>query len=321
MEATEDTEFFVNCGAEILFETARLWADLGRFIESKNNKICINEVTGPDEYTALVNNNCYTNLMAKENLEYAYRTASWMKENNKAEFDRLAAKLGLQKEEMDFWKKAADNMYIPYDESLKIYPQDDSFLDKVPWDFENTPRENYPLLIHYHPLVIYRHQVCKQADLVLAEFLLPNKFDKEQKKRDYDFYEKVTTHDSSLSTCIFSIMASEIGYHDKAYKYFLETAAMDLTNSHGNTKDGIHAANMAGAWMCLVNGFAGMRAYEDILSFNPHIPEQWEEYSFKVTYRGRLIEVRVDRENITYTLLEGDNIDILHKGEIKHLKK
>lgn len=320
MEATEDKEFLLNYGAEILFETARLWADLGEFIENKGNKFCINDVTGPDEYTAIVNNNCYTNLMAKENLEYAYKTAVWMKENAKEPYKELINKIGLIEDELQFWKKAADNMYIPYNDELEIYLQDDSFLDKTPWDFENTPKENYPLLLHYHPLVIYRHQVCKQADLVLAEFLLNHKFDIEQKRRDYDFYEKVTTHDSSLSSCIFSIMASEVGYHDKAYKYFMETATMDLTDSHGNTKDGIHAANMAGAGMCLVNGFAGMRVYEDTISFNPYIPKEWQEYKFKVTYRGRLIEIKVDKNGTSYRLLEGESLEIVHKGEKKIIR-
>jgi alpha,alpha-trehalose phosphorylase len=294
----------------MLFETARLWADLGKFIKNKGNKFCINDVTGPDEYTAIVNNNAYTNLMAQVNLEYAYDTALWMKENAKESYETLINKLQLLEEEISFWKKAADNMYIPYNEELGIYPQDDSFLDKTPWDFENTPKENYPLLLHYHPLVIYRHQVCKQADLVLAQFLLSHKFDLDQKKRDYDFYEGLTTHDSSLSSCIFSIMASEVGYHEKAYEYFMETAAMDLTNSHGNTKDGIHAANMAGAWMSVVYGFAGMRAHEDKLSFNPYLPEKWEEYSFKISFRGRLIEVRVNKEGAHYELLEGEGLTI-----------
>nr|WP_274601625.1 glycosyl hydrolase family 65 protein [Clostridium rhizosphaerae] len=317
MEATEDKDFLLNYGAEILFETARLWADLGEFIENKGNKFCINDVTGPDEYTAIVNNNCYTNLMAKENLEYAYKTAVWMKENAKEAYEELINKIGFIEDELQFWKKASDNMYIPYNEELGIYLQDDSFLYKTPWDFENTPKENYPLLLHYHPLVIYRHQVCKQADLVLAEFLLNHKFDIEQKRRDYDFYEKVTTHDSSLSTCIFSIMASEVGYHDKAYKYFMETATMDLTDSHRNTKDGIHAANMAGAGMCLVNGFAGMRVYEDTISFNPYIPKEWQEYKFKVTYRGRLIEIKVNKDGTSYRMLEGESLEIVHRGEKK----
>lgn len=315
MEATEDEEFLINYGAEMLFETARLFADLGSFIESKGNKFCINEVTGPDEYSALVNNNCYTNFMAKENLSYAYEMALWMKENAKRDYEYLAGKIELEQEELEFWKNAADNMYIPYNQDLKIHSQDDSFLDRSPWDFNNTPRENYPLLLHYHPLVIYRHQVCKQADLILAEVLLSHKFDLEQKKRDYDYYEKVTTHDSSLSTCIFSIAASEIGYHDKAYEYFIETATMDLMNSHGNTKDGIHAANMAGTWMCIVNGFGRVKIYGDKLEINPCIPQQWNKYSFRITYRNRIIEVLVDKQGASYKLLEGESIDIVSKGE------
>lgn len=321
MDACDDRDFLINCGAELLFETARLWVLLGDFIVKKGNKFCINDVTGPDEYTAIVNNNCYTNFMAKENLAYAYETAIWMEKNENTVFKRLEAKIKLEDEELELWKKASDNMYIPYDDELKIFPQDDSFLYKSPWDFENTPEENYPLLLHYHPLVIYRHQVCKQADLVLAQFLLSHEFDREQKKRDFDFYEKLTTHDSSLSTCIFSIAASEIGYHEKAYDYFMNTARMDLDDYHGNTKDGIHAANMAGAWMCIVNGFAGMRAHNGILSFNPYLPESWEEYNFKITYRDRLIRVKIDKNGPTYELLMGEDIDIVQSGKKVLLKR
>jgi trehalose/maltose hydrolase-like predicted phosphorylase len=319
MEAVEDIDFLVNYGAEILFETARLFADLGKFIKSKGNKFCINEVTGPDEYSALVNNNCYTNLMAKENLSYAFEIAHWMKENQKEAYNKLVGKIGLKEDELEFWKKAAENMYIPYNEELKIHPQDDSFLDRSPWDFANTPKENYPLLMHYHPLVIYRHQVCKQADLVLAEVLLSHKFSLEQKKRDYDFYEKLTTHDSSLSTCIFSVAACEIGYYDKAYEYFIKTARMDLDNNHGNSKDGIHAANMAGTWMCVVNGFGGVRVCEDKLSISPYLPDHWKKYSFRISYKKRLIQVTVDKLGASYKLLEGDSITIIEGGKEKPL--
>lgn len=315
MEATEDCEFIVEYGAEILFETARLWADLGCFISNKGNKFCINSVTGPDEYSAVVNNNCYTNLMAKVNLEYAHKIAQLMENNFPMEFKKLAAKISLKNSEVACWKVAADNMYVPYDENLGIYLQDDSFLDRAPWNFENTPEEKYPLLLHYHPLVIYRHQVCKQADLVLALFFLGNMFTKDEKRRNFDFYEKFTTHDSSLSTAIFSIMACEIGYYEKAYQYFMSTARMDLDDYHGNTKDGIHAANMAGTWMCVVNGFAGMRAYEDGLYFNPYLPEEWEGYSFKVTYKGRVIKVEVDKSEVKYELLKGEKLEIIGNGE------
>jgi alpha,alpha-trehalose phosphorylase len=312
VEATEDYEFLINYGAEILFETARMWSELGEFIKTKGNKFCINGVTGPDEYTAIVNNNCYTNLMAGENLNYAYKTALWMKENVSEEFNNLIEKIALEEDEIIYWKKASANMYIPYNEELKIHLQDDAFIDKAQWDFENTPKENYPLLLHYHPLVIYRHQVCKQADVVLAMYLLSNKFSLEDKKRNYDYYEGITTHDSSLSTCIFSIQASEIGYHDKAYEYFMNTARMDLDDCKGNTQNGVHAANMAGTWLCLVNGFGGMRAYDNVLEFNPNIPETWEKYSFRINYRNRLIAVTVDQNGTQYELIEGEPLKISH---------
>ena len=320
IEATQDDGFLLSYGAEILFETARLWADLGYFNAGKDGKFCINCVTGPDEYTAIVNNNFYTNIMAKENLEYAYNTAVWMREYHRPEYDRLAAGIGLETEETELWKLAADNMYLPYSEKHGIHMQDDTFLDKKVWDFENIPRENYPLLLHYHPLVIYRHQVCKQADVVLALFLLGHKFSLEQKRRDYEYYEKVTTHDSSLSACIFSIVANDIGYHEEAYDYFIKTARMDLDDYQGNTHHGVHTANMAGSWMCIVNGFAGMRVYDDILSFKPYIHPDWESYSFKIAYRGRLIKLTIRSGETSYELLGGNELEIAHRNKKYRLK-
>lgn len=319
VEATQDTEFRLSYGAEILFETARLWADLGEFIPAKGNAFCFNCVTGPDEYNAVVDNNYYTNLMAKTNLEYAYATARWMEAVAPTAYQHLCEKIQLAADEIDFWKTAADRVYLPTDPHRGIFPQDDEFLNKAPWDFKNVPADQYPLLLHFHPLVIYRHQVCKQADVVLALFLVGHLFSLEEKKKNFDFYEPLTTHDSSLSTAVFSIMAAELGYYDKAYRYFLSTARMDLDDCHGNTKDGIHAANMAGTWMCVVNGFAGMRVHGDTLSFKPYLPAQWTGYTFKVTYQGRLIEVAVHTAGTKYRLLNGEPITILHNGESRHL--
>jgi alpha,alpha-trehalose phosphorylase len=314
MDVTLDNEFMLQCGAEILFETARLWADLGFFNLSKDGKFCINCVTGPDEYTAIVNNNFYTNVMAGENLEYAYNIAVWMEREHNQNYKRLVSEIGLVPEEIAKWKMAADNMYVPYSGKHGMHLQDDTFLEKKVWDFENVPKENYPLLLHYHPLVIYRHQVCKQADVVLALFLLGHKFSLDQKRRDYDYYEKVTTHDSSLSACIFSIVANDIGYHEKAYDYFIKTARMDLDDYQGNTHHGVHTANMAGSWMCMVNGFAGMRVYDDVISFQPYIHPNWEEYSFKITYRGRIIKLTISNKGTTYELLQGNELEIIHKN-------
>ncbi|PAB60288.1 glycoside hydrolase family 65 protein [Anaeromicrobium sediminis] len=324
MDTTEDTEFLLKYGAEMIFETARLWADLGTFIEKKG--FCINGVTGPDEYTAIVNNNIYTNLIAKVNLSYANEVATWIKENEPKAYEELAKKIDLKGGELELFKRAADEMYVPCDKERGLYAQDDNFFERGVWDFENTPKEKYPLLLHFHPLVIYRHQVCKQADLVLALFLLGENFTLEEKKKNYDYYEKITTHDSSLSTCIFSIMASEIGYHEKAYDYFMKTARMDLDDHKGNTTHGVHAANMAGTWMSVVNGFGGLRVFGDNISFKPCLPKKWDEYDFKVIHKGRLIHVLINKNGTTYRLLEGEDITIKHydrhillkaKGEVK----
>ena len=257
MNATHDTSLLLNGGAEMLFETARLWADLGAYIPRRGNAFCINEVTGPDEYSALVNNNLYTNMMARENLDEAARVAAELKASEPAEYARIARSLGLRDDEIDDWRRAAAAMYVPFDRERGIHAQDDSFLDRKPWDFAGTPAENYPLLLHYHPLVIYRHQVLKQPDVVLAQVLLGNRFTMAEKKRNFDFYNPLTTGDSSLSPCIQSVAAAELGYTEMAYSYFSRTARMDLDDMNGNVGDGVHTAAMAGTWISIVQGFAG----------------------------------------------------------------
>jgi trehalose/maltose hydrolase-like predicted phosphorylase len=321
MEATNDIDFMLKYGAEMLFETARFWASLGSHVKTKDNQFCINCVTGPDEYTAIVNNNFYTNIMAQMNLQYADDIAQLLKESHASIFNELCERINLDPAEILAWKKAAELMYLPYDETLKLHPQDDTFLAKAPWDFEHTPAENYPLLLHYHPLVIYRYQVCKQADVVLADLWFGDKMSLADKKRDYDFYEPLTTHDSSLSPCVFSILASEVGYHEKAYDYFTKTARLDLDNLQGNTRDGIHSANMAGAWMCMAFGFAGMRTYQGKLSFNPYLPGEWQAYRLRVNFQDRLISVAVNAHEVTYTLLAGEPLAITHAEQSMTLQK
>ncbi|MFO7820234.1 MAG: glycosyl hydrolase family 65 protein, partial [Halanaerobacter sp.] len=316
VEVTGDDQFLLDYGAEILFETARLWNDVGDYIAAKDNQFCINEVTGPDEYTALVNNNYYTNAMAQVNLNYAYQVAEELKEDAPEEYQAVKEKISLSADEVQAWKEAADKMYLPYDEEQGIHKQDDSFLEKEVWDFANTPAEDYPLLLNYHPLVIYRYQVSKQADLVLALFLLGDQFSLEEKKRDFDYYEAVTTHDSSLSSCIHSIVAAEIGYYEEAYEYFMETARMDLDNYHNNSQHGVHTAAMAGTWMSVVNGFAGMRVYDGALSFAPYLPEEWDSYKFRITFKERRIEVEVKEDEVTYSLIAGSEIEFKHHDEI-----
>lgn len=325
VEATNDVDFLYDYGCEILFETARFWEDLGAYIPLKGNKFCINCVTGPDEYTALVDNNAYTNYMAKMNLEYAYDIANKMKKEVPQKYQKVASKLNLKDEEIVAWKKAADNMYLPYSKELDIIPQDDSFLYKERITVDEIPQDQFPLLLHWHYLNIYRYQICKQPDVLLLMFLQREKFTKDELKKNYDYYEPITTHDSSLSPAIFSILANEIGYTDKAYKYFMMTARMDLDDYNDNVKDGIHAASMAGTWSAVVNGFGGMRVYTNELHFEPRLPKEWNLLSFNVRYKGRKINVKLTKESVVFALLEGEPIEIycfdekifLEKGENK----
>ncbi|MEI3613251.1 glycoside hydrolase family 65 protein [Pseudogracilibacillus sp. SO30301A] len=309
---TKDEAFLKDNMAEVLFETARLWMDTGHMLDGQFR---IDDVTGPDEYTCIVNNNYYTNVMAKHNLIWASKVYNLLEETEPVVLAKLVEQLDISQKEAGEWQEAGEKMYLPYDEQLKINAQDDTFLQKQRWVLENTPADKFPLLLNYHPLTLYRYQVCKQADTVLAHFLLEDEQDFETMKRSYDYYEEITTHDSSLSHCAFSIMASKLGYKEKAYDYFLETARLDLDNTHGNTKDGLHMANMGGTWLAIVYGFAGVRVKEDGLSLAPSLPEQWNSLEFKIQFRGRLLKVHLDRDSVTYLIIEGDGLEIRHFGE------
>jgi alpha,alpha-trehalose phosphorylase len=322
VQATGDELFLRNCGAEMLVETARLWVDLGFYSDAKGGKFCINGVTGPDEYNAVVNNNAYTNLMARENLRYAVETVKSLETSKPDAYDALVRKTSLDPSEVETWIRAAENMYVPYDEKLKIIPQDDGFLDREPWDFRNTAPQHYPLLLFYHPLNIYRKQVIKQADVVLAMFLLGDVFSSEDKKRNFYFYDPLTTGDSSLSSCVEAIIAAQIGDMEKAFRYGMAALLMDLADVGGNVKDGCHIASMGGTWMMLTYGFGGMRDNDGILSFWPRrAPEENGILRFPVTYRGQRLEVEIGLEKVEYVLREGESLLIRHETEEVHLTR
>jgi alpha,alpha-trehalose phosphorylase len=316
VQATGDESFLHDYGAEMLVETARLWLDLGFYSETKGGKFCINGVTGPDEYNAVVNNNAYTNLMARENLRYAAQTVKSLQSTEPDVYNVLVHKTALEPSEVETWIHAAENMYVPYDEAWQIVLQDDSFLDREPWDFQNTPPEHYPLLLFYHPLNIYRKRVIKQADVVLAMFLLGDMFSPEAKKHNFYFYDPLTTGDSSLSSCVEAIIAAQIGDIDKAIRYGMAALLMDLADVGGNVKDGCHIASMGGTWMMLTYGFGGMRDDDGTLSFWPRRPpEDNAVLRFAVTYRGQLLEVEIGPEKVEYALREGERLIIRHETE------
>ena len=309
LQVTGDVDYLKEKGAEILIETARVWADAGSFAECKGGRYCICSVTGPDEYNVLVDNNFYTNLMARENLRDAKGAVEYLARHDREALARLKKKLDFSVEELKLWQRIIDHMYFPYDEARQVYPLDDGFMMRRPWDESRIPEEKRAWLYeNYHPLFIMRHRMSKQADAILGMYLHSHLFTKEEIRRNYDFYQEVTLHHSSLSTCIFGIVASDIGYDDEAYRYFSQSARMDLDDYHHNFYAGIHGANMAGTWQAIVNGFAGMRCQESRLTFSPSLPAEWESYTFKIRYQGALLKVAVTREQAEFVLEAGERI-------------
>ncbi|HEV7805226.1 MAG TPA: glycosyl hydrolase family 65 protein [Solirubrobacteraceae bacterium] len=316
VRVTGDQEFLAREGVEILVETARFWADLGFFSARRDGQFCIQGVTGPDEYSAVVDNNAYTNLMARENLNGAVECLQLLHDTDSEAYARVVERLKIGPQEPIEWCDAAERMFVPYDERAGVLLQDEHFLNRKPWDFEGTPIEKYPLLLHYHPLNIYRHQVIKQTDVVLATFLAGDSFSLDEKRRVFEYYDPLTTADSSLSSCVQSVMASEVGAAQTAYEYFLISAAIDLANLAGNVGDGIHVASCGGVWMALVNGFAGLRDIEGHdLRFAPRLPVDWESMSFRLIVRGSRLEVEMTGEATTYRLLDGEPLSLISDGE------
>jgi alpha,alpha-trehalose phosphorylase len=228
----------------------------------------------------------------------------------------LVDKTALGDAEVEAWARAAKDMFVPYEETLQIIPQDDNFLEGEPWDFKNTPEDHYPLLLFYHPLDIYRKQVIKQADVVLALFLLGDAYSEQEKRRNFEFYDPLTTGDSSLSSCVEAIIAAQCGDMEKATEYALAALLMDLDDIGGNVKNGCHIASMGGTWMVFAYGFGGLRDHDGILSFRPRrAPEMTGLLRFPLTYRGQVLEVEIGTETVEYTLREGESLVIHHEAE------
>jgi alpha,alpha-trehalose phosphorylase len=308
-----DRDFLFDEGAEMLVETARLWADIG-FFSKTDNRFHIHGVTGPDEYTTLVNDNTFTNLMAQDNLRFAVETLRALHTADPSRYELLREKTGLLEFEVELWGQAAENMYVPYDQTLGINPQDAEFLRKKVWDFDRTPESHYPLLLHYHPLVIYRYQVIKQADVVMAMCLLPDEFPLEVKRRNFAYYDPLTTGDSSLSACVESVVASQIGERERALEYFNYGLFMDLGDLLANAAQGVHVAAAGGVWMALAYGFGGLTQRDGHLSFEPRLPIGWTRLAFRVQVQGSRLVIDITPEHVTYRLQAGDELTISHHG-------
>jgi alpha,alpha-trehalose phosphorylase len=299
-------DFALRFGTDLLIETARLWASLGYFDAVGDFRI--DGVTGPDEYSAIADNNAYTNMMAKRNLLAAVQALS-VPHTDRSRWD-------VSDEEMMTWQRAADHMRLCYDERLKVHPQADGFTDHKIWDFADTDQSQYPLLLNFPYFDLYRKQVVKQADLVLALFRASHEFTAGEKQRNFEYYEPLTVRDSSLSASIQAIMAAETGHLDLAYDYWGEAALMDLDDLEHNTADGLHIASLAGAWMVAVNGFGGLRDTEGKLAFEPRLPAALRSLTFNLLFQGTHLNVAIHPHEARYTCSSDDNhIDLEHYGE------
>ncbi len=305
MHAVDDDSFEREAGAELLVETARLWSSLGHF-DSKR-RFRIDGVTGPDEYSALADNNVYTNLMAQQNLLEA---GAVLQRN-----PQLAGALAVDGAEIAGWLEAAESMLIPFDRRLRVHPQAEGFTEHQPWDFAGTASDQYPLMLHFPYFQLYRRQVVKQADLVLAMHLRGDAFTAEEKDRNFTYYEAITVRDSSLSACTQAVIAAEVGHLQLAYDYLSESALLDLEDLEHNTRDGLHIAALAGTWIGVVAGFGGMRDHDGSLSFRPRLPDALARLAFRFTYRGSRLTVEVAPSTATYTMREGEALEVLHYGE------
>jgi alpha,alpha-trehalose phosphorylase len=305
VDATGDDAFDRDVGLSLLVHTARLWASLG--FHHPYDGFRIDGVTGPDEYSAIADNNVYTNLMAQRNLRGAVEAA-------KRHPDQAAA-LNVDEAEIAAWQRAADAMTVPYDDRYGIHPQDEDFTQHEVWDFAHTRPDQYPLLLHFPYFDLYRKQVVKQADLVLALYKRGDAFTPEQKARDFAYYEALTVRDSSLSAASQAVIAAEVGHIDLAYDYLGEAARMDLDNLEHNTGEGLHVASLAGAWTALVGGFGGMRDSGGSLTFAPRLPSALTRLVFAVLWHGCRLRVDISGAEATYTLTDGERVELAHHGQ------
>ncbi|WP_225632555.1 glycoside hydrolase family 65 protein [Streptomyces solaniscabiei] len=306
--ATGDTDFERDTGLELLVETARLWRSLGH--HDHHGVFHIDGVTGPDEYSAIADDNVYTNLMARSNLLTAADACERHPDH--------ASRLGVDDEESAAWRDAAESVHIPYNDELRVHEQHAGFTRHQRWDFAGTGADQYPLMLHFPYFDIYRKQVVKQSDLVLAMYTCGSWFDahcdEDQIARNFAYYEPLTVRDSSLSACCQAVVAAQTGHLRLAYDYAAEAALMDLADLEHNTRDGLHIASLAGTWMALVAGFGGTRREGDSLRFSPRLPEKFSRLAFRLQFRGRCVSVEIEADKATYKLLMGDPLTIHHHG-------
>ncbi len=310
---TEDQEYLVDYGLEVLVEICRFWASRVTF-QSRKGVYMILGVTGPNEYENNVNNNWYTNRIAAWCLEYTLQAMETVQKKNPHRLAQLWAQLGLSHKETTRWREIIAKMYYPHNEELDVFEQQDGFMDKELLTVDSIPANELPLYKNWSWDRILRSCFIKQADVLQGLFFLGDRYDLETKKRNFDFYEPMTVHESSLSPCVYAIIAAEVGYHDKAYELYLRTARLDLDNYNKDTDEGLHITSMAGTWMSIVYGFAGLRIEESGLTFRPFLPNAWSSYAFKLRFRQHMLEINVKEKEMVIRQTGGVDCRLLVHG-------
>ncbi|MGQ9778777.1 MAG: glycoside hydrolase family 65 protein [Bacillota bacterium] len=308
-----DRDFLYTKGAEMLVQICRFLASRGQWGQ-RSGKFGYYCVMGPDEFQMMVNNNCYTNYMARETFWYTLQVLQEMKTEAPGRYDELVEKVRLAEEELASWQKMAEKMKIPYDENTGLYEQHDGYFDLPHIEVDSIPVTDFPLYQHWSYDRIFRNDMIKQPDVLMLMFLHNRQFTTEAKRVNYEYYEPRCVHESSLSPSIHSILAAELGKHEEAFEFFRFATRMDLDNYNRNTNEGLHLTSMAAAWMNVVYGFGGMRSDGEILAFNPSLPRAWSGYSFRVSYRGSVIGFTVDGQTVTAKVMSGPPVRITVYG-------
>ncbi|HIB38423.1 family 65 glycosyl hydrolase domain-containing protein, partial [Mesonia sp.] len=307
---TGDFSYIPEKGLEVLIGIARFWQQRATFSTQKNKYVILG-VTGPNEYENNVNNNWYTNYIAKWCIDYALENIDKIKAEFSSDYERISAKANITSEELEKWKTVADQMYFPYSEEHGVFLQQDGFLDKEQTTVADLPKALRPINQHWSWDRILRSPFIKQADTLQGFYFFEEHFSKEDLEKHFDFYEPFTVHESSLSPCVHSIQAAVLGRMEQAYEFYLRTSRLDLDDYNKEVEEGCHITSMAGTWMSIVEGFAGMRVRNGKLSFAPQIPKEWKGYSFKINFRNQILKVEVTENNTNFTLDGNGSMTIL----------
>ncbi len=307
---TGDYSYIIEKGLEVLIAIARFWQQRATFSTTKNKYVILG-VTGPNEYENNVNNNFYTNYIAKWCIDYTVENINRIKAEFDSDYTRIMYKAKLSNSEIEKWKDVANNMYFPYSEEHKVYLQQDGFLDKELITVDNLDKSQRPINQKWSWDRILRSPYIKQADVLQGFYFFEDHFTQEELERHFDFYEPFTVHESSLSPCVHSVQAAKLGRMEQAYQFYLQTSRLDLDDYNHEVEEGLHITSMAGTWMSIVEGFGGMRIKNDKLSFNPQIPKQWEAYSFKINFRNQILKVNVYQNETTFELEGKHDLEIL----------